>query len=61
MPKTPSENNQDQYEEQEKRRSQQFVKAGGNEGVVFVKPSGQNPLVDAANEVFKKAARRKLQ
>ena len=60
MPKTLSEQNQDQYEEQEKRRSRQFVKAGGIEGVRFLKPSGQNPVVEAINAVEARKRRRKL-
>jgi hypothetical protein len=43
-----------------KRTAKKFASEGGTAGVRFVRPRGQNPLVDVANEVFEKAARRKI-
>jgi TPR repeat protein len=49
-----------QYEKGFKRRAAEHVKSGGNEGAIFLKNPETDPLVRVANEVFQKAARRKV-
>jgi hypothetical protein len=43
-----------------KREAQKHLRSGGNEGVHFLRKKADNPVVQVANEVFKKAARRKV-
>ncbi|MGD0631214.1 MAG: hypothetical protein ABR987_17940 [Terracidiphilus sp.] len=43
-----------------RRTAKKFATEGGNEGAIFTKPRGQNPLVKVANEYFRKKHLRKL-
>lgn len=42
---------EEDFEEWTRRTTREFVQQGGNEGVVFLRPRGQNPIVEAINAV----------
>lgn len=60
MKTRPPKSEGQKFEEWLKRTAPAFRKKLNPEGMHLRRPSGQNPIVDVANEVFQKAARRKL-
>jgi hypothetical protein len=48
------------YEAWVKRTAKAHDKNGGNNGAIFIREKGQDPVTDAINAVFQKAARRKV-
>ena len=48
------------FEEWATRTAREFVRKGGNKSAIFLKERGQDPIVDALNEVFRQERRRKI-
>jgi hypothetical protein len=58
-PRSPKTDEQ-KFEEWATRTAKAHVKNGGNDGVIFIRRGADDPVIKAINEVFKKAARRKI-